>query len=282
MPTENLLKMITEINTTVLGSIRPQLTNTFQKNAIDIAEEKYGGVQKLDERFLKLPKEVQFAISESGYQKALYAIAAKHKLSINEMGALEEATTKVMLSIIHPDKYESELQSSIAKPKEEISEIANEVNEDILKNIREILKNHWGSGSQIANDIDDEVPLPPYAKSPMQESIIAQPKEEVKIETKASGAESNIYKSAGIEMMDKKESPVPPVTEKEKKMSPMDNILLMESGIDMLSNKLNQSTVSKTVVSDHSIPKMQGGSPESKADSAPTPKAHDPYHEAIE
>lgn len=140
---ESVQKMIGDIDTMLLSAIRIQLSETFQKNTIALAEEKYGGVEKLDERFEKLPKEVQEAISESNYQSTLYKIAEKYKLSINQMGALEEATTKVMLSITHPDKYEAELQASINIPKDKIAELVADVNEGVLKNIRDILKSHW-------------------------------------------------------------------------------------------------------------------------------------------
>lgn len=275
IPADSMTKMIAEINTSILGAIHPQLTETFQKNATELAEKTYGGEQKLDQRFSSLPQEVQSAISESNYQRELYKIAEKHKLSINEMGALEEATTKVMLSIIHPDKYEAELQATINKPKEEIAEITREVNDGVLKSIREVLKSHWGENKNTVNSAEDEVPLPPYAKISSQE--IATP-----LPPKVLDTASSIYKNSGIEMIEKKEAQTPSASETDKNISTTDNILLMESGIDMLADKLNGITVSKSTVSDHSLPKMQGSDkkPEEKASAATI--IHDQYHEPIE
>ncbi|MEK7105960.1 MAG: hypothetical protein AAB895_01205, partial [Patescibacteria group bacterium] len=118
-----LLKMVKEIEESIIKSIRPQLNKVYEIHVESLIEEKYGGVEKLDERFEKLPKEVQEAISESNYQSTLYKIAEKYKLSISQMGALEEATTKVMLSITHPDKYEAELQANIDISKDKIAEL---------------------------------------------------------------------------------------------------------------------------------------------------------------
>ena len=271
IPAESMTKMMTEIDESILKSIRPELTTTFQKNALELVEKTYGTKEKLDERFNKLPKEVQEAISESGYQKALYTIASKHNLTIDEMGALEEATTKVMLSLIHPDKYESELQSNINKPKEEIAELAKDVNEGVLKNIREILKSHWG-GKEDSSSMDDEVPIPPYKKVG----------NEVKIEK--TQTEATIYEKAGIEMVNKNEPVIhpPSMATESNKMMMKEDVLFMESGIDMLSDKLNRATVGKSVISDHSLPKMESKIPDNKPTENTSSKAHDPYHEPIE
>lgn len=264
-------RMIGEIDTMILGTIRPQLTNTFQKNSTDLAEEKYGGRQKLDERFEKLPIEVQNAISESNYQVELYKIASKYELSINQMGALEEATTKVMLSLIHPDKYESELQANIDIPKEKIAVLVSDVNEGVLKNIREILKSHWGKGgAAVASDVDDEVPIPPYVKNLVEEKPEVQLPSSIKPVT-----ESNIYKNAGIEMVSGDILNKMPIKEDLKPIK--------SGGMDMLADKLNGLTISQSSISDHTIPKVTPP----PAQTLPPPvnlptKQHDPYHEVIE
>jgi hypothetical protein len=267
--TESIVKMTTEIDTLILNTIRPQLADTFQKNAANLAEEKYGSsTQKLDERFEKLPKEVQEAISESNYQATLYKIADKYKLSINQMGALEEVTTKVMLSLIHPDKYEVELGANISIPKDKITELVNDVNEGVLKNIRNILKSHWAQSNNVVSNTDDEVPKPPYAESMVEEKPKVQTPITVSINEKA------IYEKAGIEMVGDKSPEKIPVKEN---MQP-----LQSGGMDLLADKLVGLTVSQSTVSDHTIPKV-----ESKPAQTPPPanlpvKQHDPYHEVIE
>lgn len=284
---ESIQKMITDINTQILSVVKSQLSTTFEKNKSDLAEEKYGGTQKLDERFSKLPQEVQVAISESNYQAKLYAIAEKHKLSINYMGALDEATTKVMLGIIHPDKYETELQNNIAIPKEEITEIVNEVNEDVLKNIREILKGHWGKETLIEQETDeDEVPIPPYALPRIE--TVSQNKNE-----------TNIYADSGIEIM--KSDPEPNASKiTSSDTGVKESIMFQKSGIKLvdevpavsplkitpkteastnlatsiIGDKLKGSTTSASTTTDYSLPKI--------TKDAATAGSHDPYHEPIE
>ncbi len=298
MPAQSITKMIADIDTLVLRTIRPELDTAYENNADDLLEEKYGGTVKLDERFSKLPKEVQVAISESNYQPTLYAIAESHKLSISSMGALEEATTKVMLGIIHPDMYEKELQDKIKISKEEISKLVSEVNEKILKNIREILKSHWGQNNT-AKAEDDDVPIPPYAIS----TITTQAP--FKKETAA-----EVYKDSGIELV-KDDKPSTPKIE-EGAMSLKEDAILKSSGVGMtkeapifasenivgdtatekklldgienpvnvatsiIGDKLSGVTKSTNTTTDYSLPKVS--KPTEQA--SPT-KPHDPYHEEI-
>ncbi len=290
---EPIIKIIDEIDNNILKVVHPQISETFQNNANELVEEKYGEVSKIDERLLKLPQEVQTAINESDYQSKLYAIAAKHKLSINHMGALEEATTKVMIGMIHPDKYEAELQNTISIDKGEITEIVSEVNETVLGKVREILKSHWGKDGVIESD-EDEVPIPPYAM-PI-----------IKVEQKKT--ESNIYADSGIEMVREEKSNI--TQPQESNSLQKENRIMNRSGINIMSeapiappehlmtnietekklleevehpadvatsiigNKLSGATKSSSSTTDYSLPKV------TKDTSASKP--HDPYHEAIE
>ncbi len=287
--------MLAEIESKILGVNRSRLREAFEKNVDELGQEKYGGVQKLDERFLKLPQEVQQAIRESNYQPVLYKIAEKHTLSINHMAALEEATTKVMLGMIHPDKYEQELQSTIGIPKEEIREIVSEVDEGVLKNIKEILKSHWGK-QEIATTADD-VPIPPYKTS--------------SLETFSKESDAKIYEASGVEIV-KDSKPILSKPE-EKSVTESESGVLNSSGINIvrdipiapsehilanketekklleglehpadvatsiIGDKLSGATKSKDTVTDYSLPKL------GKDVAVPLPtKPHDPYHEPIE
>lgn len=248
IPNDMLEKMLVEINDSIISTIRPQLSETYESNIESAVGEKYGNIQNLDERFSKLPKQVQDAITESDYQTTLYNIGTEQKLSIAQMGDLEEVTNKVLLGIIHPDKYEGELTSKLGIPTEKITALVTSVNDKILKNIREILKSHSDVGSEISN-IDDEVPLPPYAekKAVLEEAPKFVPAPLPKIEEK-------IYENAGIEVIEN--------------VSPKDDM-----SQSIIGSKLSSATISKPTVSDHSLPKI---TPEIAT------KVHDPYHEPIE
>ena len=63
--------------------------------------------KNLDPNFSKLPESVQIAIANSDWKKKLYDIASKYKLTVEQMGMLEEITMKVMNNDIKPNLYEN-------------------------------------------------------------------------------------------------------------------------------------------------------------------------------
>ena len=121
-----------EINASILDPFRAELTSTFQVNAGVLG----GGEQKLDERFNKLPQEIQNAIIDSNYHAVLYQIAESQKLTVEEMGVLEKITTDVMLGTTRPENFEDSLRNNLKLPVEKIATLVEEINEKILKSIR--------------------------------------------------------------------------------------------------------------------------------------------------
>ena len=131
---DSMTKLLAEINESILNTIRPQLEETFIKNN---EEEK----QKLDERFNNLSKETKDAIEKSDYQTKIYDIGKKHNLTIYQMGVFGESVINVMLGVILPNKFEDSLKR-LELPEEKTTEIVNDVNEQILRKIREeLMKN---------------------------------------------------------------------------------------------------------------------------------------------
>jgi len=274
MTNDSLNKMIEEISTSVINTIRPQLNDAYSAHVKSLVEEKYGKMEDMDKKFNKLPKSVQVAISESNYQEVLYGIANTNKLSIEQMSALEEVTVKVLLGIIHPDQYESELSAKIALPAGKVSEIVTEVNNKVLKAIREILKKHWSDGEEKPASIDDEVPIPPYA--------VSIP--EMKVEEPVRTPDSSIWQKGPAPV--KESVPTPVIFPKtEPSIYERAGIEIVESP-DMIGDKLKGITISKSVVSNHSLPKVGSPAPQAPApapiNNPDQPKKHDPYHEAIE
>ncbi|MFA6339255.1 MAG: hypothetical protein WCW87_04355 [Candidatus Paceibacterota bacterium] len=129
---ESIEKMILEINDSILKTIRPQLAEVFNKN------NKLINGEGLDERFDNLSKEARDAIEKSDYQTKIYEIGQKYNLTISQMGVLGESTIKVMLGITPPDKFEESLKE-LKISAEKIIEIVNDINNQILKKIREEL-----------------------------------------------------------------------------------------------------------------------------------------------
>jgi len=140
---------------------------------------------------------------------------------------LEEIINKTILGNIHPDKLENEIKSKIQIPNDKINELIADLNEEIFKEIRNLLKTQ---NELIAKE--DEVPLPPY-------------KEIIK-------NIDPITSVNGIEIINE---------ERNKKIEPVvkegdEGEIFKNSGIDIIEDKLNKMTVSDSTVSNYSLPRM--------------------------
>ena len=146
---ENLDKLLSEINEAIFKEIGPQLEETFYKNnGVDVKTE-----NNLDERFDGLSKETKDAIESSNYQTKIYEIGQKHGLTIYQIGLLGEATLNVMLGTTLPNKFEESL-TNLNLSKEKTLELINDINEQILRKIREeLVKNiNKSKSGSITND----------------------------------------------------------------------------------------------------------------------------------
>jgi len=253
-------KIISELDQNVLGSIKTHLETAFKQNSTDLVEKTYGGDKKLDERFASLPKEIQVIINESNFQPTLYAIAKKYKLTIDQMGILEEVTTKILLGIIHPDKYQAELADKTSIPAADITNIVLDVNEEILKTIRQALKKHWDDKDKIENEKED-IPLPPYAipevkKTPMAKWVLPE----------VAKVEPEVYE-------------IPKHRETIESLNLENNVPSPDKNI--FANKLNGVTASDHKTTDYTMPKMTTSKIDPTVDPQ-TDKAaprNDPYRE---
>ncbi len=95
--------------------------------------------QLILERFRELPKVVQEAIVNSGWENKIRNIAQKHNLVIGDASILESNTFLVMLGIISPKDYFSTLKNELKLPEEILNDIVNSVEEEIFKEIKEKL-----------------------------------------------------------------------------------------------------------------------------------------------
>ena len=204
-----------------------------------------------DPLFAELPMETQKSIAKSGWKVNLYKIGQKNKLPVDKLGQLEKSTIKIIKGEINPGEYEEELKSKLGLSENDINTLVNEINEKILINIRKSLKQDWNN-----NKTNEDIPLPP--------------KEEPK----------DIYKEAGIEIS--KNENATSNSNNENEITHKEDFILASSGINMLKNKLTNTTASTNTTSNYSIPKMSNLN--SQVPQAPIQgptNSHDPYHEPI-
>ena len=223
--------------------------------------------KSIAERFNDLQPEIQDAIMNSDYEKNIYEIAQKHKLSVEQMGEFESDTTLVMLGQIHPDEYNKELADDLNLPENKINEIVNDVNEKILKPIRELLKKNFENDDvEEAESLD--IPLPPYNKPVADEEIKTTPSpitEKVEIKKPIETIVGISDKSADINDVQRIMQDIKPISSNTK-------ISDKPTPKNIIEEKLKSPTISTHTVSSYTASPI----------GIPSSKPHDPYHEPIE
>ncbi|HLP86909.1 MAG TPA: hypothetical protein VK153_03500 [Candidatus Paceibacterota bacterium] len=242
---EEILKKITkEIDNNILKTIKGQLIDAFKSNILYLQE------QNLDPNFSMLPKNIQLAIENSDWKEKLYKIARRYALTIPQMGDLEEITKKVIKNEIPADKYMDALVAKIPISSIDISNITNAVNIEVLSPIRELMKN-TPTNSQVNIEsrsleinMDEEIPIPPYAKTITNDKLLINNEEKV----------PESYKPIEI--------PIENISEPK------------EEPKNIIEEKLKGATISKHDVTDYSTPKINTAGTEK-----PLPRSFDPYRE---
>lgn len=95
----------------------------------------------LEKKFQSLPKDIQTAISSVEIAKELDRISLDHNLMLDQTDTLANETTYLMLGLTHPDRFIIRLKDALKLDTEGANELAKDVNERILLNIRESIKN---------------------------------------------------------------------------------------------------------------------------------------------
>ncbi len=235
-------KIVEEVNNTIVKDFRLMLTETYNANTVDIAEKEYGKGKTLDERFANLPYEVRDAIENSDYQKKLYEVASKQKLSIEQMGKLENITNKVLLGLIHPDEFTNNIVSDLGLSTDQANTLTTEINNNIMSSIRTALKTH--AENEIKNK-SEEIPIPkPPAKiiqpqnTPIQIVTTAQTPILKTEQVPNISKPTNVLGTAGIEMIeDIAEVPQKAQEILNENNMEIDEKLLEKSGVGMIDEK---------------------------------------------
>jgi hypothetical protein len=156
IPKENVVSLITEMDVLVFEKIQKELERELEKEDI---------ITERDPLFSNLPENIERAITGSNWKEKTYNIAQKYKLSIEQMGILEELTIKTMRGEIKSNNYKNHLSEKINIPKEILVNLIEDINENVLKNIAgTIRKQSELVYQEELGKKESQVPIPPYKK----------------------------------------------------------------------------------------------------------------------
>ena len=92
------------------------------------------------EIYKKLPEDLRDAILSVDSADITRSIGEKNKLTIDKIGELASETGRVMLGVTHPNEFIGNLADRLEVDKEKARAIAQEINEQIFKKVRESLR----------------------------------------------------------------------------------------------------------------------------------------------
>ncbi len=207
----------------------------------------------IKERFDALPESIKQVILSSNYEESLLEIGKKYNLKVEQLGALEVETTLVMMGLTPTKDFESTLTRELHVDASKGNEIVKDINEKIFFKIRELLK--------LMNT--------PAGEEPVVEEAVEEiePRYEDK-ELKNTGADWNVMKSAGIEIVEKNGKL--PVAEKLEINSPAEVH-------PILTQKLSGISQIPPVKTEHTLENITKTTPPTSTPPASYPPKQDPY-----
>ena len=275
--------LINEIDKLIFKKIQEELEKRLAQGGTSVKPKIDTPSFIFDPVFQNLPKVNQEAISSSKWKEEIYKISKKYNINIEQTGLLEEITTKALAGTIRADQYESEVKSKIGLPDDKSREMVGELNDSVFKKVKELMISYTNR---------PKAPLPPYSKNkevplpPIMQVNKLDIKEEPILQQNTK--ETDPYREHGIEIMSdnvvnknyaksevkKEEIPLSKNQEIIKNIEKPQSNTFIDGTIhttntpNIFTNKLMSKTVSNTITTDYTIPKMGGVS-------------HDPYHEEI-
>ncbi len=127
----------------------------------------------IEDQMATLPPEIKTVLAEFDWATKSNELGAKHQLHIDQLGTLQTEILLVLIGIVPPDSFESELKESLKLPDEKIAEIVKDANEMIFKPVRQSLVDIYDqvlTDEDVAPDVN--VPAAP-APSTTREALIA-------------------------------------------------------------------------------------------------------------
>lgn len=153
-------------------------------------------IEDIQKKFEELPEDIKWAIIEADVENKILEIGKKRGLNVSQMGQLALETNTVMLGFYPLDKFEESLKASMGLSPEKVRAIVDDVNDTILKSIRENLK-ETREETATQTMIPDVTPVAPVTS--VENTSLQTSKEK----------EDTILKSAGIEIVTPKEEEKP-------------------------------------------------------------------------
>src|SRR3989338_1542277 len=115
--------------------------------------------------YSKLPNDIKEAIFSVDVSDKIIDIGKKHKLAVDKIGIIGNETGMVMLGVTHPNEFIGNLTDRLEVDKEKARAIAQEINEQIFKRVRESLRKIHNMREGAEEEEQDKIKVSPFGNS---------------------------------------------------------------------------------------------------------------------
>lgn len=112
--------------------------------------------EELVNRYEKLPQALKDAIFSEVNAEKMYALGKRNGLTIDQMGSVTSETGYVILGIAHPKDFVRNLKQKLNIDQEKVRQIAEDINREIFRPIREHLKDLYKLADLEVSEVPSE------------------------------------------------------------------------------------------------------------------------------
>lgn len=130
--------------------------------------------KKVAARFEELPELVQHAIRSADFDQKMQVVVQKHKLHIDQAGALGDETLMVMMGFSAPAEFADNIEHQLHLSKEQSEALAQDVSNSLFVPIREAMQEYIENKSLLESLKQDSqpaavtgAPMPAAAPAPV-------------------------------------------------------------------------------------------------------------------
>jgi len=121
--------------------------------------------EQIREIYKKLPEDLKEAILGVESTDIMRIIGEKYKLTIDKVGKMVGQAGYVMLGVTHPNEFISNLADRLEVDKEKARAIAQEINEQVFKKVRESLRKIHNMREGGEEEEQDKIKVSPFGNS---------------------------------------------------------------------------------------------------------------------
>src|SRR3990167_3261611 len=121
--------------------------------------------QRIAQMYDNLPEDLKDSIFSVDTTSVINEIGRKYGLAIDKIGDLANETGMVMLGVTHPNEFIGNLTERLEVDKEKARAIAQEINEQVFKKVRESLRKIHNMREGVEEEEQDKIKVSRFGNS---------------------------------------------------------------------------------------------------------------------